>query len=48
MTKKVVAHDGGNVAGRTRKDIEEKAGKKVSTKQNYLDQPQDRKRIDLQ
>jgi len=42
---KIDAHDGGDVAGRTRKDIEEKAGKKVSTKQNYLDQPQEKKRI---
>jgi len=36
---KTDARDGGAVAGRTRKDIEEKSGKKVSTKQNYLKLP---------
>ncbi len=30
------ARDGGSVAGRTRKDIESKTGKRVSTKRNYL------------
>ena len=30
------ARDGGNVAGRTRKDIEKQSSKKVSTKDNYL------------
>lgn len=30
------ARDGGLVAGRTRKDIESKSGKKVATKKNYL------------
>lgn len=30
------AKDGGSVAGRTRKDIESKTGKRVSTKKNYL------------
>jgi hypothetical protein len=39
------ARDGGGVAGRTRKDIEEKSGKKVSTKKNYLSEPQDKKKI---
>lgn len=42
---KIDAQDGGAVAGRTRKDIEEKAGKKISTKENYLERPQDKKRI---
>ncbi len=37
---KIDAEDGGGVAGRTRKDIEEKSGKKVSIEQNYLDHPQ--------
>src|SRR3989344_1539307 len=30
------ANDGGQVAGRTRKDIESKTGKKVQTQENYL------------
>lgn len=38
------AADGGSVAGRTRKDIERKTGKKVVTKENYL--PLEQKRID--
>jgi hypothetical protein len=42
---KTDARDGGAVAGRTRKDIEEKAGKKISTKENYLKVPQNQPRI---
>jgi DNA-damage-inducible protein D len=30
------ARDGGKVAGRTKKDIEKRSGKKISTKENYL------------
>jgi hypothetical protein len=33
---KKVAHDGGSVAGRTRKDIERRSGKPVITNENYL------------
>ena len=33
---KVVARKGGSVAGKARKDLEKKSGKKVSTKQNFL------------
>lgn len=43
---KIDAHDGGAVAGRTRKDIEIKSGKKISTKENYLKVPQNQKRIE--
>ena len=42
---KIDARDGGDVAGRTRKDIEGIPGKKISTKDNYLHSTQDRKRI---
>ena len=45
---KTDARDGGAVAGRTRKDIEAKAGKKVSTKQNYLASPEERKRFKIE
>jgi len=38
------AREGGAVAGRTRKDIELRAGKKLSTKENYLDEPQNKKK----
>jgi len=36
---------GGSVAGKARKDLEKKSGKKVSTKANYLDEPQSRKKL---
>lgn len=34
---------GGSVAGKARKDLERKSGKKVSAKDNYLNAPQDKK-----
>jgi hypothetical protein len=40
---KDAAHEGGDVAGKARKDLESRTGKKVVSKQNYLQQPQDRK-----
>lgn len=40
---KIDAKDGGNVAGNARKDIEIKSGKKVTTKENYLEQRQMKK-----
>ncbi|MCK4744944.1 Bro-N domain-containing protein [Candidatus Parcubacteria bacterium] len=36
---------GGSVAGKARKDLEKKSGKKVSTRENYLDEPQSRKKL---
>jgi hypothetical protein len=42
---KIDARDGGGVAGRTRKDIEKKSGKKVSTKKNYLSDSQGKKKL---
>ena len=39
------AKEGGQVAGNARKEIETKSGKKVSTKQNYLDQKKMKKII---
>jgi len=42
---KEAAQKGGSVAGRARKDLERKTGKKVSTKQNYLKEPQKQKRL---
>lgn len=33
---KFAAREGGNVAGKARKDLEKRSGKKVSTRQNYL------------
>jgi hypothetical protein len=40
---KDAAHEGGDVAGKARKDLESRTGKKVVSRQNYLQQPQDRK-----
>ena len=40
---KGAAHEGGEVAGKARKDLESKTGKRVVSKQNYLQTPQYRK-----
>lgn len=37
------AQEGGAVAGRARKDLESKTGKKVVSRENYLNKPQDKK-----
>ena len=42
---KDAAQEGGDVAGKARKDLESRTGKKVVSRQNYLQQPQDRKRL---
>ncbi len=42
---KIAAKEGGSVAGKARKDLEKKSGKKVSTRQNYLDSPESKKRL---
>ncbi len=39
------AQEGGAVAGKARKDLELRSGKKVSTKENYLPKPKDRKKL---
>lgn len=40
---KDAAQQGGEVAGKARKDLESRTGKRVVSKQNYLVQPEDRK-----
>jgi DNA-damage-inducible protein D len=42
---KNAAQKGGSVAGKARKDLEKKTSKKVSTRKNYLKQPQGKKLI---
>jgi hypothetical protein len=42
---KVAAQEGGAVAGKARKDLELKSGRKVSTHENYLSEPADKKRL---
>ncbi len=43
---KKAAKDGGDVAGKARKDLERKSGKKVVSKQNYLEYPENEKLIE--
>ena len=40
---KDAAQQGGEVAGKARKDLESKTGKRVVSRQNYLRQPEDKK-----
>ena len=42
---KLVAQEGGSVAGKARKDLEIKISRKVSTNKNYLLKPEDKKRL---
>jgi uncharacterized membrane protein len=37
------ARQGGSVAGKARRDLEKKSGRKVASKKNYLKAPQDKK-----
>jgi len=43
---KGAAHEGGEVAGKARKDLESKTGKRVVSRQNYLQQPENRKLLE--
>lgn len=43
---KTAAQEGGAVAGRARKDLETKSGRKVVTSENYLEQPEAVKRLE--
>ncbi|HRN71370.1 MAG TPA: Bro-N domain-containing protein [Candidatus Woesebacteria bacterium] len=43
---KTAAQKGGKIAGDARKNLELESGKKVSTKRNFVNQPQARKRFD--
>jgi hypothetical protein len=40
---KQAAFEGGTVAGNARKELERKSGKKVSTRENYLKSPENKK-----
>lgn len=39
------AKDGGKIAGDAKKALEKKTGKKISTNKNYLDAPENKKRL---
>jgi hypothetical protein len=43
VENKIAAHKGGKIAGDARKNLEKESGEPVSTKNNYLRQPQDKK-----
>lgn len=45
VKNKKAAQKGGSVAGKARKDLERKTGKKISTKENYLKEPQEQKQL---
>lgn len=45
VQNKKAAREGGTIAGNAKKELEQKSGKKVSTKQNYLKNQQNRKRL---
>ncbi|MBU2036920.1 Bro-N domain-containing protein [Patescibacteria group bacterium] len=45
IENKIAAREGGSVAGKARKDLELKSGKKVSTNKNYLLKKKDDKRL---
>jgi hypothetical protein len=40
------ARKGGSVAGKARKDLEKKTGKKVVSSENYLNEPEKLKRLE--
>lgn len=39
------AQQGGTIAGNARKQLESKSGKKIVSKENYLEEPQNKKRL---
>ncbi len=45
IENKVATQKGGTIAGEARQKLEKESGKKVSTKQNYLTQPESRKHL---
>lgn len=42
---RVAAQEGGAVSGKARKDLELKSGKKVSTRENFLSKPKDKRQL---
>jgi len=43
VENKMAAVEGGEVAGKARKHLESKTGKRIVSRQNYLQQPEDKK-----
>ena len=46
VENKRAAKEVGSVAGSARKDLEKKSGKKVSTRENFLQMPESKKRLE--
>lgn len=46
LENKKAAQEGGDVAGKARKDLELKSGEKISSEENYIEKPQDKKLLD--
>ncbi|MFH1029886.1 MAG: Bro-N domain-containing protein [bacterium] len=42
---KIAAKEGGSVAGKARKDLEKKGGKNISTRENFLQTPENKKKL---
>ena len=47
IENKDAAKEGGTVAGVARKELEQRSGEKVASSENYLDKPENQKRIEL-
>lgn len=45
LPNKRVAREGGTVAGNARRDLEKRSGRKVSTRDNFLEEPERRRRL---
>ena len=47
IENKGAAKEGGTVAGVARKELEQRSGEKVATSENYLESPENQKKIEL-
>ena len=47
IKNKDAAKEGGTVAGVARKELEQRSGEKVASSENYLEKPENQKRIEL-
>ena len=47
IENKDAAKEGGTVAGVARKELEQRSGEKVASSENYLEKPENQKRIEL-
>jgi hypothetical protein len=45
LQNKLAAREGGGVAGNARRELEKKSGRKIVSRENYLDAPESVKRL---